>query len=136
MFPETIAGLSVSVSRILCPDFKAHILQPMDDMEFNELKEKLGSYTPAMPESVLDFYLEKCGVTTLDGDVKKMISLMSHKFLTDVAVGAFQYHKIFSKAAQKDKRFGKEKKVTLQVQDLEKALKDMGIDISRPSYYM
>lgn len=108
----------------------------MENSEFNELKAKLESYTPAIPDAILEYYMEKCGVTTLDENTKKCISLMSHKFLTDVAVGAFQYHKIYSKAAQKDKRFGKEKKVTLQVQDLEKALKDLGINISKPGYYM
>lgn len=108
----------------------------MNDDECNELKQKLASYTPMIPNSVIESYLEKAGIETLDENVKKMISLMSHKFLTDVAVGAFQYHKIFTKAAQKDKRFGKEKKTTLQIQDLEKSLKDMGIDIKRPSYYL
>lgn len=108
----------------------------MFDQEFNELKEKLQNYTPAIPGQVIEYYLEKCGITTLDENVKKTISLMSHKFLTDVAVGAFQYHKMYAKAAQKDKKFGKEKKITLQVQDLEKALNDMGINISKPGYYM
>lgn len=108
----------------------------MDDDEFNEFKEKLSSYTPLIPDIVLEYYMEKCGVSSQDADVKKAISLMSHKFLTDVAVGAFQYHKIHTKAAQKDKRFGKEKKSTLQIPDLERALEDMGVDISRPYYYI
>ncbi|KAM0681576.1 Transcription initiation factor TFIID subunit 10 [Glugoides intestinalis] len=108
----------------------------MNDSEFNEFKDKLSSYTPMIPDSVIDAYCETCGVETLDKDVKKTISLMSHKFLTDIAVASFQYHKIFSKAAQKDKRFGREKKLTLQMQDVEKALKDMEIDISRPSYFL
>jgi transcription initiation factor TFIID subunit 10 len=108
----------------------------MEDKDFNDFQEKLQSYTPLIPENVIEYYMEKCGISSGDPDVKKAISLMSHKFLTDVAVGAFQYHKIFTKAAQKDKRFGREKKMTLQVADLEKALEDMGIDVSRPHYYM
>ncbi|KAI4291743.1 transcription initiation factor TFIID subunit 10 [Pancytospora philotis] len=108
----------------------------MDAQEFNEFKQKLESYTPLIPDVVLEYYMSKCGVTSKDETVKKAISLMSHKFLTDVAAGAFQYHKIHAKAAQKDKRFGREKKVTLQVADLERALEDMGINISRPYYYI
>lgn len=108
----------------------------MNDSEFKEFKEKMASYSPIIPESVIDSYCERCGIESLDPDVRKTIALMSHKFLTDVGVAAFQYHKLFSKAAQKDKRFGREKKVTLQVQDLEKALKEMGIDISRPNYFL
>jgi transcription initiation factor TFIID subunit 10 len=108
----------------------------MEDEEFNEFKKQLDSYAPMIPSSIIDSFCEKSGVESLDSDVKKTISLMAHKFLTDVAVASFQYHKIFSKAAQKDKRFGREKKITLQVQDLENALKDMGIDISRPNYFL
>lgn len=108
----------------------------MEDREFNELKEKLDSYVPSIPESIMDYYLEKSGIVSMDKNVKKTISAIIHKFLTDVSVGAFQYHKIHNKSAQKDRRFLKEKQVTLGIQDLEKALYDMGIDVSKPSYYM
>jgi transcription initiation factor TFIID subunit 10 len=108
----------------------------MEDGEFNELTKKLESFVPMIPISVIDSYLEKCGIETMDENVKKTISLMSHKFLTDVAVCSFQYHKIFAKAQQKDKRFPREKKITLTIQDLEKALGELGIDIKRPSYYL
>ena len=106
------------------------------DLPKNKRGEIGLTYIYGIGRSTAQGILEKAGIETLDENVKKMISLMSHKFLTDVAVGAFQYHKIFTKAAQKDKRFGKEKKTTLQIQDLEKSLKDMGIDIKRPSYYL
>lgn len=108
----------------------------MEDEEFTEFKKKLEEYTPMIPNSVIESYCERCGIETLDEDVKKTISLLSHKFLTDVAIASFQYHKIFAKNAQKDKRFEREKKVTLQIQDLEKALKELGIDISRPNYFL
>jgi len=108
----------------------------MDESEFNELKKKLASYAPLIPDVVIDYYMEKCGVESCDPSLKKAISLMSHKFLTDVATGAFQHHKINAKALQKDKRFGREKKPTLQMADLEKTLDDMGINITRPYYYM
>lgn len=108
----------------------------MNEEDFNEFKEKLDAYIPLIPDIVLDYYMDKCGIVTKDENVKKAIALMSHRFLTDVAVGAFQYHKIYAKAVQKDKRFGREKKTTLQVAELEKALDDMGINISRPYYYI
>ncbi len=108
----------------------------MDDKEYQDFKEKLDNYVPLIPEIVIDHYMEKCGVSSIDENVKKTISLMSHKFMTDVIIGAFQHHKIHVKGAQKDKRFGREKKTTLQIMDLQKALEDMGIDISRPYYYI
>ena len=108
----------------------------MEEADFNEFKARLDGYTPLISDAILDHYMEKCGITTKDENVKKVIALMSHKFLTDVAIGAFQFHKIHTKAAQKDKRFGREKKLTLQLSDLQRSLEDMGIDISRPYYYM
>ena len=107
----------------------------MDNKEFTELTEKLEKYTPLLPDSVIDYFLEKNGIQTDNEKVRKLISLMSHKFLTDVAMNAFQFHKIHVKSRSKDKRFAKEKKTTLQLIDLEKALEEMGIDISRPYYY-
>ena len=111
------------------------ILTLMNSQQQNELKSKLDNYTPLLPDSVIDYFLEKNGINTKNENVKKLISLMAHKFLTDVALNAFQFHKIHLKARLKDKRFAKEKKITLQVVDLEKALEEMGINISRPYYY-
>ncbi len=111
----------------------------MDEEEKNnfiELKEKLEKYNPLIPEEVLDYFMVKNGVQTNDKNVKKLISSMVHKFLTDVSINAFQFHKIHTKANLKDKRFAKEKKVTLTITDLERALKEMGIDVSRPHYFL
>lgn len=115
--------------------FFAKVFDPMEKEEFEGLREKIEKYTPMLPDSVIDYFMEKNGVQSDNEEVKKMISLLSHKFLTDVAINAFQFHKIHVKARSKDKRFGKEKKPTLQVVDLEKALEEMGIDISRPYFY-
>jgi transcription initiation factor TFIID subunit 10 len=108
----------------------------MKEEEFNDFKKKLEDYLPIIPDSVMEFYMQKAGITSSDKNVKKVVSLLSHKFISDVVSTSLQYHKIHQKAAQKDKRFTREKKVTLQVNDLEKALDDVGINISRPNYYM
>lgn len=102
---------------------------------FAKLKAQLENYLPLIPESVIDHLLEKAGVVCADENVKKLIALVAQKFTSDVAISSFQYHKIFQKAAQKDKRFSKEKKLTFTVQDLEKALEEQGINIGRPFYY-
>lgn len=111
-------------------------MHPMREDEFNEFKQNLNEYTPLLPESVMEHFMEKAGVASSDPSIKKLVSLLAHKFVTDVAVSSFQYHKINQKAAQKDKRFAKEKKPTFQLVDLEKALEEIGINISRPYYYM
>lgn len=102
---------------------------------FNKLKNNIDDYLPLIPDAVIDHLLEKAGVVCADENVKKLIALVAQKFISDVAISSFQYHKIFQKAAQKDKRFAKEKKLTFTIQDLEKALEEQGINISRPFYY-
>ncbi|EJW01939.1 hypothetical protein EDEG_03596 [Edhazardia aedis USNM 41457] len=108
----------------------------MKNEELQELEEALSKYVPLIPEPIIDYFLTKAGISYADQNVKKYISLIMQKFLTDVSISAFQYHKVIQKAVQKDKRFAKEKKITFQVADLEKALEEMGIDIQRQFYYL
>ena len=56
------------------------------------------------------------------------------KLVTDIAASAMQYRKIYQKAALKDKRMPREKKVTLQMCDLEKALEEHAVDVGRLFY--
>ncbi|EPR79980.1 Transcription initiation TFIID 10 [Spraguea lophii 42_110] len=107
-----------------------------DNNEIEKIKEEIPKFSHLIPEEVIDYFLEKAGVDTADPDVKKTIALLGQKFLTDVAESSFQFHKLNQKATQKDKRFAKEKRPTLQMVDLEKALEEQGIDISRPHIYM
>ncbi|KAM0674214.1 Transcription initiation factor TFIID subunit 10 [Gurleya vavrai] len=65
-----------------------------------------------------------------------MISLIAQKFVTDVSISAFQWHKVQQKGIQKDKRFAKEKKITFTMGDLQMALEEKGIDTSRPYYFL
>ncbi|KAM0687745.1 Transcription initiation factor TFIID subunit 10 [Conglomerata obtusa] len=108
----------------------------MDNETFNKVKENLDDYVPLIPEVVIDHFAEKAGVQHLDKDVKKVISLIAQKFVTDVSVSSFQWHKIHQKGVQKDKRFAKEKKITFNMNDLQMALEEKGIDIGRPHYFM
>lgn len=108
----------------------------MDEESFNKFKEELENFTPLLPDAVTDYFMMKAGVECSDPNVKKYVSLVGQKFITDIAASAMQYHKIYQRAALKDKKMPREKKVTLQMCDLEKALEENGIDISRPFYYM
>ena len=66
---------------------------------------------------------------------KKLLALLAQKFISDVATDALQYNRIKQQNAQlKDKR--KDKKITLNTDDLIAALADYGINIKKPSYFM
>lgn len=96
----------------------------------------LENFKPLIPDLVLDHLLESNGIDFADTETRKTIAALAQKFVADVSASAFQFHKIHQKAAMKDKRFAKEKKITLNTEDLQKALEEYGIDISRPSYFI
>lgn len=107
----------------------------MNDKAFNKINEGLDSFVPLIPDVVLDFCFTKAGLSLEDPKMKKLISLIAQKLITDVATNAYQFHKITQRASQKDKKAPKEKKLTLTLSDVESALKDLKIDVSRPSYF-
>lgn len=108
-----------------------------ENQEENITQEKLlQEFDPLIPDIVLNHILELNGIDCADIETKKTIAAMAQKFISDVAISSFQFHKIHQKSALKDKRFPKEKKITLNVEDLQKALEEYGIDISRPSYFI
>lgn len=108
----------------------------MQESSFNKFKEELEKFIPLLPDAVTEHLMVRAGLECSDPNVKKYVALIGQKFITDVANAAMQYHKIYQRAALKDKKMPREKKVTLQMCDLEKALEENGIDISRPFYYM
>jgi transcription initiation factor TFIID subunit 10 len=107
----------------------------MDDETFNKISEGLEAFTPLIPDPVLDFCFVKAGLEISDPKVKKLVSLIAQKFITDVATSCYQYHKIVQRATMKEKKGPKERKLTLTLSDVEHALKEVGINISRPSYF-
>ncbi|KAI5185293.1 transcription initiation factor TFIID subunit 10 [Nematocida homosporus] len=107
----------------------------MEDSTFNRINEGLESFVPLIPEVVLDFCFTKAGLASEDPKLKKLVSLVAQKLITDVATCAYQYHKIAQRASLKEKKTPKEKKLTLTLADVENTLKENGINISRPSYF-
>ncbi|OAG31746.1 transcription initiation factor TFIID subunit 1 [Nematocida displodere] len=108
----------------------------MDDSTFNRINEGLDSFSPLIPEVVLDFCFTKAGLSSDDPKLKKLVSLVAQKLITDVATSAYQYHKIAQRASLKEKKAPKEKKLTLTLTDVENALKEAGVSIARPAYFL
>ncbi|KAI5180891.1 transcription initiation factor TFIID subunit 10 [Nematocida sp. AWRm80] len=107
----------------------------MEDNAFNRLNEGLDSFIPLIPEVVLDYCFTKAGLSSDDPKIKKIVSLVAQKLITDVATCAYQYHKIAQRASLKEKKGPKERKLTLTLSDIESALKEIGLNVSRPAYF-
>ncbi|EIJ88616.1 hypothetical protein NEQG_01306 [Nematocida parisii ERTm3] len=82
----------------------------MDDSTFNKINEGLDSFIPLIPDVVLDHCFTKAGLATDDPKIKKLVSLIAQKLITDVATCAYQYHKIAKRASLKEKKTPKREK--------------------------
>lgn len=109
-----------------------------------ELVRSLDDYAPLIPDEVTDFYLERAGVACDDLRLKRLLSLATEKFISDIAADAFQYARIRSNAgpgrakptaaaglaAHKDKT-----KTVLTMDDLSAALAEWGVNARRSEFF-
>ena len=58
---------------------------PMDEDEVNKFSAILDQFTPAIPETVTQYYLKQSGVQTADERVVKLISASVQKFMSGKA---------------------------------------------------
>ena len=58
---------------------------PMDEDEVNKFSAILDQFTPAIPETVTQYYLKQSGVQTDDERVVKLISASVQKFMSGKA---------------------------------------------------
>lgn len=59
-----------------------------------ELLNQLESFTPIIPDPLMDLIMTKSGLETGDTKIKRLLALMAQKFITDVAQDAMQYSRI------------------------------------------
>jgi len=95
---------------------------------------QLEDYQPTIPDSVTNHYLRKAGFDSSDPRIARMISLAAQKFISDIANDALQHSKMRA-SGQSSKKQVKDKKMTLQMEDLQPALADYGINIKKPMYF-
>ncbi|KAI8646868.1 transcription initiation factor IID TAF10 subunit [Parasitella parasitica] len=104
------------------------------EKDMAELLMTMDSYTPIIPDAVIDYYLDKTGFDCDDARIKKLFALAAQKFVADIATDAFQINQVKqpSRAASKS---NKEKKVVLTMDDLSSALTEYGLNVAKPEYY-
>ncbi|GLD98016.1 hypothetical protein PINS_up006713 [Pythium insidiosum] len=67
----------------------------MEDAEqLSEFMDVMASFTPTIPEELVEHYLHQVGFTTSDPRIVRMIALAAHKFVLDVSHDAMQCQRI------------------------------------------
>lgn len=114
---------------------KAHM---EEDKAFLELLEQIENFQPLIPDEMTDYFLMKAGCSTEDVKIKRLLALLTQKYITDIAQDAYQYAKFRhqSVSGTNTSSLGtKEKKLILTMDDLGSALGDYGIHLRKPPYY-
>lgn len=63
----------------------------------------------------------------------RLVSLMSQKFINDVAADSMQHTKV--RVASSKAKKAADKKLVATVQDVSAALTDAGVNVAKPAYY-
>jgi len=92
----------------------------------------LEDFSPTIPDEVIQYYLSKTGFECTDVRVKRLIALAVQKFISDIANDAIQHCKV-RQAADKHK---KDKRMVLTMEDLVQSLKEYGVSMKKPEYYV
>lgn len=96
--------------------------------------QQLEDYAPTIPDSVTGYYLNRAGFEATDPRITRLISLAAQKFISDIANDALQHCKM-RQSGQSSKKQGKDKKLTLTMEDLTPALSEYGINVKKPAYF-
>ncbi|KAK6177650.1 hypothetical protein SNE40_015709 [Patella caerulea] len=101
----------------------------------SDLVLQLEDFPPTVPDSVTAYYLNKSGFDSSDPRVIRLVSLAAQKFVSDIANDALQHCKMKA-SGQSSKKQGKDKKITLSMEDLSPALAEYGVNVKKPYYFV
>lgn len=79
------------------------------DKSLQDILEFLDEQPPVIPDVIVDYYLKKNGLNLKDARIKKLIALATSKFITDIAVDAYEYSRIRSGTAVYNAANGQQK---------------------------
>jgi|SaaInlStandDraft_7_1057024.scaffolds.fasta_scaffold144859_1 transcription initiation factor TFIID subunit 10 len=102
----------------------------MDPSDVQKLMDELQTFTPAVPEEVISFYLKEAGFNDSDPMVAKLVGLATQKIMADIAKDAAEHCKTRAPSRKK-----KNEQYTLTVEDLSEALRAQGIQVHKQPYY-
>ncbi|KAL5013619.1 hypothetical protein ScPMuIL_007889 [Solemya velum] len=122
-------GVAASHSLVVSND------NPTAGVGLIDFVQHLEDYAPTIPDSVTSYYLSRAGFQSNDPRITRLISLSAQKFISDIVNDALQHCKMKA-SGQSSKIKGKEKKLTLTLEDLTPALAEYGINVKKPAYYV
>uniref|UniRef100_A0A164WKZ0 Transcription initiation factor TFIID subunit 10 n=1 Tax=Daucus carota subsp. sativus TaxID=79200 RepID=A0A164WKZ0_DAUCS len=108
-----------------------------DDVALSNFLASLMDYTPTIPDELAEHYLAKSGFQCPDVRLVRLVAVATQKFIADVATDALQHCKARQAAVVKDKRdkLQKDKRLTLAMEDLSKALQEYGVNVKHQEYF-
>ncbi|OBA28492.1 hypothetical protein HANVADRAFT_19349, partial [Hanseniaspora valbyensis NRRL Y-1626] len=69
------------------------------DKTLQEILDFLEKQPPIIPDPIIDYYLKKNGLQLESSKLKKLISIATTKFISDIAIDTYEYSRIRSATA-------------------------------------
>lgn len=111
------------------------------DLDPEEVEKFIGSlseYQPALPDELVRYHLSRAGFQTDDVRIVRLVALAAQKFVADVANDAVASSRLRAAptgGSTRSKAAARDSKVSLTVDDLERALRDYGVNLRKPPYF-
>ncbi|KAJ2786793.1 hypothetical protein GGI15_001248 [Coemansia interrupta] len=134
---SSVAPQSTSEQRPSTPTSQGRLLSRSEIQGEKSLAEflvQMDNYAPIIPEALTDYYLAQAGFECSDVRIKRLLALATQKFISDVAIDAFQYNRVRQQATKEKKFHNKDRKTVLSMDDLTAALAEYGVNIKKPDY--
>ncbi|OXM76745.1 transcription initiation factor TFIID subunit 10 [Cryptococcus neoformans Bt63] len=110
------------------------------DRSLAELLVMLDGYKPLIPEEVTEYFLQRSGFDCSDPRLKRLLSLVAQKFISDLSRDAFHFSKLRVNGATAGRgrpAAGVDRnRVVLTMDDLSLALGEHGVNLKAPDYYL
>ncbi|KAI9078760.1 hypothetical protein K1719_039218 [Acacia pycnantha] len=108
-----------------------------EDAALLDFLASLMDYTPTIPDELVEHYLAKSGFQCPDVRLTRLVAVATQKFVAEVANDALQHCKARQATIPKDKKDKqqKDKRLTLTMEDLSKALHGHGVNVRHQEYF-
>lgn len=135
---STFNSIPSNLSNIIQKEGKQ--LEMDQDKAMLELLNQLEDFSPIIPDELTEHYMIKAGLDVKDVKIKRLIALLTQKYVTDIAQNALQYSKLrqggsSGSTISKSANNSNSKRLILTMEDLSSAMRDYDIHVKRPPYY-